>query len=211
MNCEQTSGNMPGLISGVLPPAQAAECKRHIAGCPECADALAGAEALALVKARGGTGAAPPELFDEILGGLDPARERRRGGGFWLGTAFGGALAASLLAAALTLGWIATPAGTSSDVAEFQVVLGEPRNMALAIETDRPLQGARISIMLDGGVELEGYGERRELSWTSDLKAGVNRLSLPVVAIDRDGGRVIVRLSHPQSEQLFVVRLKTRV
>lgn len=210
MNCEQTSGNLAGLISGTLPRARAAECERHIAACSECADALAGAEAMALLKARG-TEAAPPALFDEILGGLNPARQRRGGGRFWLGAAFGGAVAASLLAAALTLGWVGTPVGTSSDVAEFQVVLGEPRNMALAIETDRPLQGARISIMLDGGVELEGYGERREITWTSDLKAGVNRLSLPVVAVDRDGGRVVVRLSHPQSEQLFVVRLKTRV
>lgn len=209
MNCEQAFGNIAGLVSGALPPEQTAECKRHIAGCPECADALAGAEALALVRAQG-TEAAPPVLFDEILGGLKPARERRRGGRFWVGAAFGGAVAASLLAAALTLGWIATPVGTS-DIAEFQVVLGEPRDMALAIETDRPLQGATISIMLDGGVELEGYGERRELTWTSDLKAGVNRLNLPIVAVDPDGGRVIVRLSHPQSEQLFVVRLKARV
>lgn len=210
MNCEQTSGSITALVSGALPAAQAAGCRRHIAGCPECAEALAGAEALAVVKVRGSE-PAPPALFAEILAGLDQARERRGGGRFWLGAAFGGAVAASLLAAALTLGWIGTPAGTSSDVAEFQVVLGEPRDMALAIETDRPLQGARISIILDGGVELEGYGERREITWTSDVKAGVNRLSLPVVAVDRDGGRVVVRLSHPQSEQLFVVRLKTRV
>jgi hypothetical protein len=43
------------------------------------------------------------------------------------------------------------------------------------------------------------------------LQAGVNRLTLPVVAVDRTGGRMIVRLSHPHSEQVFVVRLKTAV
>jgi hypothetical protein len=208
MNCEQVSGNITGLISGTLAPADLSECERHLAGCRECSEELAGVEALALLRARD-TGAAPPELFDNMLDGLDRAPEPRRNGRFWLGTAFGGAVAASLVAVALGLGWIGMPAGSASDNAEFQVVLGESRNMALAIETDRPLQGATISIMLDGGIELEGYGERRELTWTSDLKAGVNRLSLPVVAVDGKGGRVVVRLSHPQSEQLFVVRLKT--
>lgn len=208
MNCEQISANVAELIAGALPPADAAECRRHLAGCRECTDALAGAEALALLRGRG-AGAAPPELFDNLLDGLHEAREPRRSGRFWPGAAFGGAVAASLIAVALVLGWIGMPAGSVPDVAEFQVVLGEPRNMALAIETDRPLQDARISIMLDGGVELEGYGERRELTWTSDLKAGVNRLSLPVVAVDSKGGRVVVRLSHPHSERLFVVRLRT--
>lgn len=208
MNCEQVSGNIPGLISGTLCPADVAGCRRHLAGCRECTEALAGAQALDLLKVRD-TGIAPRNLFDNVLDRLDEAREPRRGGRFWLGAAFGGAVAASLIAMAFGLGRIEIPSRAAPDVPEFQVVLGEPRNMALAIETDRPLQDARISIMLDGGVELEGYGERRELTWTSDLKAGLNRLSLPVVAVDRKGGRLVVRLSHPQSEQLFVIRLRT--
>ncbi|HUD96937.1 MAG TPA: hypothetical protein VMO24_05295 [Woeseiaceae bacterium] len=210
MNCERMAENITGLISGTLSSAQTAECKRHLGGCRDCTAALRGAEALALLKACD-TGDVPPGLFDSVLNSLDTAREPRHAGQkrFWLGTGFGGAIAASLFAVALTLGWIGAPDGYSPDVAEFYVALGEPRTMDLAIETDRPLEGARISILLAGGVELEGYGVQRELSWTSDLKAGVNRLSLPIVAVDRDGGRVVVRLSHPESEQIFVVRLRT--
>ena len=209
MNCECMAGNITGLIAGNLSSAQTAECKRHLARCPECTSALRGAEALALLKARD-TGDVPPGLFDNVLNSLDTGRQpRHTGQRFWLGTGFGGAIAASLFAVALALGWIGAPDVYSPDVAEFQVALGEPRTMDLAIETNRPLQGARISILLAGGVELEGYGVQRELSWTSDLKAGVNRLSLPIVAVDRDGGRVVVRLSHPESEQLFIVRLRT--
>jgi len=203
------SENISELISGTLSSAQTDDCKRHAARCPDCADALRGAEALALLKARN-AGGVPGELFDSVLDGLDTAHESRRGGGrFWLGTGFGGAVAASLIALMLALGWIGTPASVTPEVAEFRVVLGEARNMDLAIETDRPLQDAKISILLAGGVEIAGYGERRELTWTSDLKAGVNRLSLPMIAVDQDGGRVVVRLSHPQSEQIFVVRLRT--
>lgn len=209
MNCDHMAENIRGLIYATLSPTQAAECRRHLAGCPDCTQAVRGAEALALLRARD-TGDVPPDFFETVLDGLDQAQEpRRTGQRFWLGTTFGGAIAATLFALALALGWIGTPTTTTPDVAELHVTLGEPRNMDLAIETDRALQGARISILLAGGVELDGYGPRRELTWTSDLKAGVNRLSLPVVAVGENGGRVIVRLSHPQSEQVFIVRLKT--
>lgn len=209
MNCEQLADSISGLVASTLSPAQVAECRQHLAGCPACSEALHGAEALAMLRARD-TGEVPPDLFATVLQRLDTGREPRRSGQrFWLGTMFGGALAASLFAAALVLGWIGVPNTYAPETAELHVALGEVRNMDLAIETDRPMQGATISVLLAGGVELEGYGQRRELTWTSDLEKGINRLSLPVIAIGEDGGSVIVRLSHPQSEQVFVVRLKT--
>ena len=80
--------------------------------------------------------------------------------------------------------------------------------MEIAIDVDRPLAGAKISVMLAGDVEVEGFGSLRELSWSDDLESGVNRLTLPLRAIGADVGQVVVRLSHPDSEQLFVVKLK---
>lgn len=175
------------------------------------ADALRGAEALAQLKDRE-TGEVPSGLFGKIEARLEqdpkPRRTRQR---FWLGTGFGGVIAASLFVVALTFGWIAPPATDAPEVAVFVVALSEPRTMAIAIETDRPLQGASISIILSGGIELEGYGDRRELTWTSDLSVGVNRLRLPLIAVDSAGGQMVVRLSHPDSEQVFVVQLKTDV
>jgi hypothetical protein len=217
MNCEQMADTITGLIAGTLSPAQLADCGRHLAGCQACDDALRGAGALALLKARlqaRETGDVPPGLFDQILAGLEEAPESAQSSRrFWWGTAFGGAIAAAFFAAALVLGWVALPTtfppDSAAGIAEFQVALGERRNMDLAIETDRVLEGARISILLAGSVELDGFGSRRELTWTSDLKAGINKLSLPVVALGQGGGQIIVRLSHPHSEQVFVVNLKT--
>ncbi len=209
MNCNIIVENMPGIISGELAPTLLADCEQHIVQCSDCRDALHGAEALALLKTRD-TGAVPAGLFDRIvnLAGT-PAADSRGRRGFWLGTGFGGAVAASLLALALTLGWITPPVEESRGPAEFVVALGEPRDLDIAIEIDRALADANISILLSGGVELDGYGHRRELSWTTDLEAGVNRLSLPVLAVEPAGGQVLVRLEHPDSEQIFVVQLKT--
>jgi hypothetical protein len=80
--------------------------------------------------------------------------------------------------------------------------------MNIAIEADRPLQDAQISILLSGDVEVDGYVDRRELSWTDDLEPGVNQLTLPIRAIGERGGQLVVSLSHPESVQIFVVQLK---
>lgn len=210
MNCDSIAENAPGIVSGRLPEDLLADSRRHAAECRSCREALRGAGALAML-ARRDTGHAPAGLFERIRSGLDGAPSRRYGNRrFWLGAGFGGAVAASLFAATLLLGWTPPAANGPAGTAEFVVALSEPRVMDIAIESDRPLSNARISILLSGAVELAGYGERRELSWETDLKAGVNRLSLPVVAVDEDGGQLLVRLTHPQNEQLFVVRLRTK-
>ncbi len=208
MNCKTVAENMPGIVSGELNSTMLADCEQHIRHCENCRDALRGAESLALLKERP-TAPAPEGLFERMASSLDwPAAAPRRHG-FWMGTGFGGAVAASLLALAVALGWIGPAVEEDGAVADFVVALGEPRSMDIAIETDRALAGANISIVLSGGIELDGYGHRRELSWTTDLEAGVNRLSLPVRAIDPAGGQMVVRLDHPDSEQIFVVRLNT--
>ena len=79
--------------------------------------------------------------------------------------------------------------------------------MDLAFETDRQLDGATISIFLSGDVGIDGYGLQRELTWTENLDAGINRLSLPVMANGIGGGQMVVRMTHPLSEQVFVINL----
>lgn len=208
MNCDEIVKIMPDIVSGNLSTTTLAACNEHIVLCLDCSDTLRGAEALAVLQKRDG-GEASPGLFDRISRALEAAPGKRRARqGFWLGTGFGGAIAASILALALTLGWISPVVDQATATAEFIVALNEPSSMDIAIETDRALAGASISILLSGGVELDGYGSRRELTWTTDLDAGINRLSLPVLAIDPAGGQMVVRLSHPDSEQMFVVQLK---
>lgn len=172
------------------------------------ADVRRADEALAMLRNRE-TGEMPDELFARIEAQVSQGdQDEHSGQRFWAGAGFGGAVAAALFALALTFGWIGAPVSESPVAAEFMVALGEPRDMNIAIETEQALQGASISILLSGGVELDGYAGQRELTWTSDLDAGVNRLSLPIVGLDASGGQMIVRLSHPDSEQVFVVELK---
>ncbi len=204
MNCEAASARIRALASGELAAEERAAAMVHIEHCAECRSALHGAEALNALHARGM--AQPPEHFFntviETVGrtvGRAPDRSR-----FWLGAGFG-AVAASIFAIALFLNWGGV--APTSVTEQFLVSLDEPRTMSIAFETDKKLSGATISILLAGDIEIDGYGTRRELSWSENLEAGVNRLSLPIIANGISGGQMVVRLTHPLSEQVFVVQL----
>lgn len=205
MSCNFDKGRLRLLARGSLEAEERDSVLAHVDGCEDCRAALQGARAL--VELAGRETATPPfGLFEAVVEKAvsQPARPPRHNR-FWMGAGVG-AIAASLLAVALFLG-LADSRMPGESVPEFAVSIEEPRQMNLAFETDRVLEGARITILLSGSVELDGYGPSRELSWTENLDAGVNRLSLPVIANGFDGGQIVVRLEHPQSEQVFVVQL----
>ncbi len=207
MNCTDIAENIESLTADTLPAEQRDACMIHIEGCRECADSLRGSVAMRTLR-RSKDEPAPEGLFERIIDEVTTRTPRRRASNrFWQGTAVGAALAASLLAAALMLGVLVTPVDTAPQAAEFFVSASEARVMNIAIEADRDLPGAKISILLSGDVEVDGYGSRRELSWSDDLEMGVNKLSLPLLASGAGGGQMVVRLSHPNSEQLFVINL----
>lgn len=208
MNCESVVENIKALAEGALHGDEKAACMNHVAVCQDCADALRGVRAMLVVRDQ----AAIPgseRVFNRVMSkaGYDPHQEASRRG-FWLGAGFSGAIAASLLAVAFALGLLSNPVPEAAAAAEFYVSATEVRPMNIAIEADRPLQGAQISILLSGDVEVDGYVDRHELSWFDDLEPGVNQLTLPIRAIGERGGQMVVRLSHPDSEQIFVVQLK---
>lgn len=209
MKCSDVAERIPALASDLLPTDERNACLSHIALCEDCADALHGGEAMQFLRRRD-TGSAPQGLFQNILDEVsDRADAGIAGRRFWLGTAVGGAMAASLLAIVMMLGILVRPVDMAPRVAEFHISADEPRVMNVAIETERALPNAEISVMLSGAVQIDGAGGRREFSWTEDLDAGINKLSLPLLANGSGGGQMLVRLRHPDSEQIFVIDLRT--
>ena len=64
-----------------------------------------------------------------------------------------------------------------------------------------------VRILLAGGIELDGLGTRRELKWKTDLEPGINRLTLPIVATDSSGGKILVAVGHGENQRSFVVEI----
>lgn len=208
MKCESVVEQIKALAEGALSGDERTACMNHVAVCEDCADALRGVRAMLVVRDQ----AAVPgseRVFNRVMGktSYDPHQEASRRG-FWLGAGFSGAIAASLLALTIVLRLLTSPGVETPTAAEFYVSSSEVRPMNIAIEADRPLQDAQISILLSGDVEVDGFVDRHELSWVDDLEPGVNQLTLPIRAVGERGGQMVVRLSHPDSEQIFVVQLK---
>jgi hypothetical protein len=185
------------------------EVSRHIVQCETCRAAEQAVAALANERAL-----RVPRLAD---GAFERALQRatqlpprvvtdRRG--FWVGTAVGGALAASL-AVAVTLWWLQPRTDVAAANPQVRLALHEVRAVNVALDSPEALQGAEIRIVLTGAIGLDGFAEERELRWMTDLDRGMNRLTLPVVALGPNGGQVMVEVQYGDKRRAFVVDVQT--
>jgi hypothetical protein len=83
---------------------------------------------------------------------------------------------------------------------------GSPKVIRLAYDsrTDRP--DTRVSVSLSDNLDLVGYADSHDLTWTTRLKKGVNVLELPVVLTNASEGRLTVAFATDAgSKQIRVV------
>jgi hypothetical protein len=76
------------------------------------------------------------------------------------------------------------------------LALNESRDVPLVIDAERDLDGATIRLYVTGSVGLAGYGEQRQIEWTTSLTQGANLLSLPVFARAPGDGLVVAEIEH---------------
>lgn len=60
--------------------------------------------------------------------------------------------------------------------------------------TDKP--NATITVSLADNLELNGYPHMKKLQWQTSLKAGPNKLSLPVNLLSPEDGKISVEINH---------------
>jgi hypothetical protein len=209
MNCEDAISSFQSTTENGPTDLESRKAAEHVAGCDECRDALLGTAALHKLRDQE-SGRAAEDFFRQAMQSVTTnAKPQNTGFGFWHGMGIGAAVAASLVIAfMISLNTSSPQADSTSATPEFLVVMNEPRNVNIAIDAGRDLLGATISVFLAGGVELAGYGDTREISWTTDLEKGINQLQLPVVATDLNGGSLGVRLDHAGEQKVFLVSLK---
>jgi hypothetical protein len=115
------------------------------------------------------------------------------------------------LAASLVLG-VALGAFLAMRAEPVQTVvltLERPETVRLMFNSAKPMKAAMLSLALPENIELVGYGNRRELSWQTDLLEGGNLLQLPLIARGTAKDELVARLSHGESSKTF--RLKFEI
>ena len=208
MNCERA-------IEILTSPADAKfaeereQATRHLSACADCRDAYGAFYTLRRVSLAP-VPPVPAGAFERALAAARATSGDRGRLRFWTGMGVGSALAASLAIAVFTL----TPLNQNSESArtpELELAIDVPQIVSISLSTDSALDDAEIHVVLSGAVDLDGYFGERSLSWRTNLAAGANQLSLPVVATGPDGGQVLVEVIHEGKRRSFLVDVKARV
>jgi len=207
MNCEDTHDRLVAMKNASLAELEHRQLIAHLESCETCQHIARAAAGLQVIKDQ--EIATPAEgLFERIMQkAVQLAKGTSVGSKFWLGAGIGATLAASIVLAVMSFGPFSSPSQMPPDVAEFQVSLNQARDLNIAIDLERDLPGATVRLVLSGGVEVNGFGSRKEFSWIEDLEAGVNKLTLPIMAINDMGGQLLVQVDHENRRISFRVDL----
>lgn len=209
MKCERAME----LLSG-SPEHGDAEARRsaneHAAGCGNCRDALAALHALR-TAALAPVPRAPAGAFERAISAATrvPKAAARRSQTFWAGMGLGAALAAGIAVAIVMLTPVSRP-GSPPTAPRLSMAVNEMRDVSIIVNSPEALADAEVHIVLNGPIGLSGYEGQRELHWQTDLEAGPNQLTLPVVATGGGGGQLLVEILHLGKRRTFVVDISAR-
>lgn len=222
-DCQHARRTLEDLLDGYLPAESARATEAHLVACAACAREREGLlalraalrelpvpemrpgfadEALAAAAARGGAVMHLPQARERSPAHRWFAKPRRD---TWFGAILGAAAAAALV---VMLWGVPEHNPEPEAVAPFRIALFEPREIGVAIEATEAMPGATLTISLEGGIDLVGFGERRELSWQADLDPGTNMLSLPIIAHSLENGVLTARVDHGAGTKLISVRVE---
>ncbi|MFO7287044.1 MAG: hypothetical protein C0P79_009335 [Gammaproteobacteria bacterium] len=197
-------------------PEQRREAIEHLATCASCRDAQFAAGVL---RAERGQAVPPPRpgalerAIAAATGGAatrPPPRNPRRAAGFLAGLAAGAGSAAIAAAIAWALvGVDREPAAPEASTTPLvTLALNEVRDVSISVDAPAALRDAEIRVVLTGSISLGGLAGQRELRWRTDLEAGANQLTLPLVATAAAGGQLLVEVQHGQRRKTFVVDVR---
>jgi hypothetical protein len=183
----------------------------HAASCEDCRSAI---EAVHRLRGESLTRVPAPRAgaFELALAAATsrPAAVSGRPRTFWAGLGIGAALAAGIAIAVVGFApWPGTrDTRDASATPQVTMALNEQRDVSISLTTPEMLMDAEIHVVLSGAIGLGGFEGQRELRWRTDLDRGVNRLTLPVVALGTSGGQLLVEVWHGAKRRTFVVDIR---
>jgi hypothetical protein len=209
MQCHEFHNRLQDWLDGESSAAEADRLQTHAATCPACRARADEFRALRRALAALPAPALSAEQGERMLA---RARPRRRA---WPMMA-ASAAAAAVLTAALLVPFAdrdpATPSGAerAAPTAEIQVPLNRIRTVRLALSSRRTLENATVVLELPSEVTLQDRPEQRVLRWQTDIAAGNNRLSLPLIAHEAGVRELVARIEHGGKSQEMRIRLNTQ-
>ena len=204
MRCEDIEALLNEHADAALSPAQRQAVDAHLATCEDCRGAWLAAQALRAHRAL--PMRVPPEGLFARLATARHARTTARPMSPWV-AAIGGAFAAGLAIVAFDYFYSVPGLDRAPTVPSLTMALNETRDVSVTIDSPEAFMDVDIRVVLAGGIELEDFRGRREVKWKTDLEMGINRLTLPIVASDSSGGRLLIAVGLGDKQRAFVVQI----
>jgi len=200
MECRDFAQQLDDLLDGGLDAARQKSVHEHLGRCPECRRRYEHAVAVRQAVHELSPPAPHPGFIDQALARATRIGEARPGWRPKLGMA---------LAASLVLGVaLGVFFATQPTVQTVALTIDRPETVRLMFNSAKPLKAATLSLALPENVELVGYGNRRELSWQTDLREGGNLMQLPLVVRGATKDDLVASLSHDGSSKTFRLRIE---
>ena len=203
MECHDFALQLDDWLDGRLDSARKKSIQEHLGRCPSCRRLYERANAVQAGLRELPPPTLHPDFTDRALSraaraAVGRAHSRRR-------PVLGMALAASLVLG-LALGVFLTT--RPEPVQAVALTIDRPETVRLMFNSAKPLKAATVSLALPENVELVGYGNRRELSWQTDLREGGNLMQLPLVARGATKQELVASLSHGGSSKMFRLKIE---
>lgn len=209
MNCTQSRQLIDELASGNASVIQQQAMQQHLEGCAACRQHLSATREMLLRLRELPVPPPTPSFESNIMQALD-RHTHRHAGKRWFAAGFGSALAAGLLMWAVFVGQL-PPTSTPEGIQLVTIALetNQVKKVSLAFNAPADIDDAMVVLDLPANVELAGFPGKRQLSWKTRLKPGVNRLTLPLIANSPVDDLLVARLSKDGKTHEFKLRLKT--
>lgn len=199
MNCHQFEQMLDDHLDGYLSEEQDRQVTAHIDNCAQCQRVLAQAKDVQKALKTMPVPRLPDNYAERQFQRLWSEQNFETGKrGFH--HLFQPGLAAALLVGILLGGGMVQWLSSSEPSLVSQpltVNLYDTREVRFVVNSRSDLQGARVTLRIPEHMELQGFPGRHELTWTTNLKAGANLLSLPLRAADLGSGEVVMMIDSP--------------
>lgn len=181
MNCETTRKNFIYAPESSLSDTERTAYEAHINSCPSCQSEFTVERKLDVLLAHPLDEDPSSRILKRTMQTIEQEQKISRQSNINAG--LGLALAASLmLALILPSLFEQTPSPERGVLSTITMSMNAPQTVNIQFDSPKQVADATIIISLPDNLRVAGYDQRKELRWSTALKAGKNTLKLPLVA-----------------------------
>jgi hypothetical protein len=182
-NCTHILAMMDDYLDQHLDDVESGLIHRHLARCPDCEarfrEAQAVYQAVRTWPSEQECEVAARQVLSRAMAAATGPEAAASPLSLWRPL-----VAAASLAMMFVIGGFLMPWGASDADHKYAITLyiNDPQPVQLALEANTDLERVTLTLELPDHVTLAGYPAEKLISWDASLRAGTNRLSLPLQA-----------------------------